>query len=256
MKKKPMIIAGNWKMNPESTQEATKLFAVYTRLAKANPKQDFVVAAPAVYLETLAKKNKHPNLQVCAQNVFYEDAGSYTGAVSIPMVQSMGVNSVLIGHSERRQLFGVSDEIVNKKIIHAIEKDMPMIVCFGEDERDEEAAFTEVLESQLKNILEPFVGTRKAGLLTLAYEPVWAIGSGAKRAVTEDELFSTLILITNIVKKYLGESRAKKMNILYGGSVNADNAQALSTVPGVAGFLIGRASLNAQSIKAITTNSA
>ena len=252
MKKMPFIIAGNWKMNPTNLKEAKKLFAVYKQLAKKYSNYRYYSYVPSLYLEPLARVARAGGMRLGAQNIYFQDSGSYTGAVSIPMVQDVGVESVLIGHSERRNLFGVSEEMIGKKITQAIGHNMPMTVCFGESIRDEQGDYTEELERQLETIMTPFVNSRKTKLLTLAYEPVWAIGAGAKRPVTEDELFSTLLLIKKIVATHIGENLTKQVPILYGGSVNAENAQQLSQVPGVGGFLIGRASLGKQSMDDIS----
>lgn len=239
-------------MNPETNVRASALGAIYRRLGKKFSDLNFHAYVPAVYLDHIAhKNNKDGRIIVGAQNIYIHDKGSYTGAISIPMVQSLGVNQVLIGHSERRSLFGVNNEVVGQKIEQAIIHNMPMTVCFGENSRDRTGTYAETLEKQLNAILEPFGNGRKTGLLTLAYEPVWAIGAGAKRPVTEDELFSTIILIRNIIAKKLGQNKSKQIPILYGGSVNGDNAHELSRVPGVGGFLVGRASLNRESLESI-----
>ena len=252
MKVSPSLrLAGNWKMNPETIQEARRLFTQYRRLAEQYPQVQLEAFVPAVYLAPLSKARQETGLRIGAQNIYIHDHGSYTGAISVPMVQSLGVNQVLIGHSERRTLFGVKDEIITQKIQHALDHDMPMTVCFGEEGRDSQGVYTEVLEEQLATILTPLSQRRKTSLLTLAYEPIWAIGAEARRAVSEDELFSTLILIRNIIGKHLGATQAKKIPLLYGGSVKGENAVALSGVPGVDGFLIGRASLSKASLEAI-----
>lgn len=251
--KKKFTIAANWKMNPETQAEAKKLFATYKKLAKKYPAYNFIVAVPAPFLAVLGSSKTTPgNLILSAENIYIHDSGSYTGAVSIPMIQDAGANSTLIGHSERRNLFGVSDELISQKITQAISHKLPMTVCFGESQRDESGNYIEELETQLRFVTAPFVKNTSAKLLTLAYEPVWAIGKHAKRPITEDELFSTMLLIKNIVTKQLGETQAKKVKILYGGSVNPDNAQTLAATPGVDGFLIGRAGLNSESITNIT----
>lgn len=238
-------------MNPSTLKEAVRLFGANKRLAKIHPNLVFEVFVPAPFLHPLSTKNKDETITMGAQNIYIKEQGSYTGAISFAMVKDAGAGRVLIGHSERRELFGVSDETVQKKVNLALEHGMPMTVCFGEHNRDNKGNYTEEIERQLSYILEPFRGTKKATLLTLAYEPVWAIGAAAKRPVTEDELFSTIILIRNVVAKYVGEHRSREMTILYGGSVNADNALSLSKVPGVDGFLIGRASLDSASLKQI-----
>ena len=251
MKKNNFTIAGNWKMNPGTLSEAKKLFAHYKRMANKYPRRNFVCAVPAIYLVPLSLADRPKNLILCAQNVYFEDSGSYTGSISVPMVKDAGIEMVLIGHSERRSIFGVSNEIISKKITQAIKHNIPMVVCFGETERDEEGHYTEQLRTQLEAITQPFADARKLSLLYLAYEPVWAIGAGAKRSVTEDELFSTLLLIQNMLSE-LVKQKAKTIPVWYGGSVNPDNAQALAKVPNVRGFLIGRASLDREKISNIT----
>lgn len=252
--KQRFIVAGNWKMNPQTPEEARELMRGYRRLARTNEHIAYRACVPSVYLPVVESKKAQGEVVVCAQNIYHEDAGAYTGAVSLPMVRAVGAGSVLIGHSERRNLFGVSDEVVSSKIAAAMEHDMPMIVCFGESARDESGLYTDELREQLEHIVEPFVSSRKIKLLTLAYEPVWAIGEGAKRAVSQDELFSTAILIRNILVEMLGERRGKMVPLLYGGSVNPDNAYTLARTPGIQGFLIGRASLDYQSMKAISAS--
>lgn len=251
--KQKFIIAGNWKMNPATPQEARGLMRAYRRDAVRYPKIEYRVCVPSVYLPILQSKTSD-SVGLYAQNVYFEDQGAYTGALSFPMVRGVGAEGVLIGHSERRNIFGVSDEIVHKKIEAALEHDMPMIVCFGESNRDDSGEYTDTLKSQLTAILAPFVDSRKIKLLTLAYEPVWAIGADATRPVTQDELFSTAILIRNILKDTLGERRGNMVPLLYGGSVNVDNAAELSRTRGIQGFLIGRAGLEAESLRAISDN--
>lgn len=253
--KKKFIIAANWKMNPETQAQAKKLFTTYKKLAKKYTGIHFIVAAPSPFLSVLGSSKTTPdNLWLSAENIYIHDSGSYTGAVSIPMIKDVGAQATLIGHSERRNLFGVSDDLISNKITQSILHKLPMTVCFGESQRDESGHYIEELQNQLRFITKPFTTSSSVKLLTLAYEPVWAIGKDAKRPITEDELFSTILLIKNILKEQLGEQAAKKIKILYGGSVNADNAHTLATTPGVDGFLIGRAGLNAQSITAITNS--
>ncbi len=244
-------IVGNWKMNPENRKEATKLFSHYKRCAAEYPHCGFTACVPAVFLCGLERVNRDRQVMLAAQNIYHHDHGSFTGAVSIPMVRDAGCERVLIGHSEMRTIFGVDNDMVTSKIEHSIIHKMPMIVCCGEDTRDESGDYISELETQLAHILEPCKKHRASRLLTLAYEPVWAIGAGAKRSVTHEELFSTILLIRNIVEKHLGPSWAKKVPILYGGSVNPLNAQELAGVPGIQGFLIGRAGLSREGLEGI-----
>jgi len=255
MKNKKFIIAANWKMNPQSLSEAKKLFSIYKRLAKKYETYQFVVATPSVFLHSLGGSKALPNnLKLSAENVYIHDNGSYTGAISVPMVTDAGASATLIGHSERRNIFGVSDDLISKKVAQCVSHKLPMIACFGEAARDESGSYVEELEQQLQAITAPLQNTKQAKLLTLAYEPVWAIGKDAKRPITEDELFSTMLLIKNILHKQLGEKDSKKIKVLYGGSVNEDNAAILSATPGVDGFLIGRAGLDPERIALITKN--
>ena len=250
MKKKKFIVAANWKMNPETQKEAKALFTVYKTLAKKYPDYTFVTTVPSVFLSVLGKSQTTPkNLHLGAENIYLHDKGSYTGAISVPMVKDVGAKLTLVGHSERRNLFGVSNELIEQKISQCVDHKLPVMVCFGEKERDENGEYVEELDKQLSFIIKKFKDNLSAvKLLTLAYEPVWAIGAGAKRPVTEEELFSTMLLIKNILTKHLDEKSMKKIKILYGGSVNPSNAKQLAATPGVDGFLIGRAGLSKDSI--------
>lgn len=187
-----------------------------------------------------------------AQNIFYEEQGAYTGASSVEMVHSVGATSVLIGHSERRALFGVDEEKIAQKISRAISAGMPMIVCIGESNRDTTGKYVDTLEEQLDTVLAPFLkhkGTLQ--LLTIAYEPIWAVGEHSSRAMTADELFSTYLLLEKIMSKHMSVARAKRVPILYGGSVNASNIQEIASVRGISGVLVGRASRDIKELSAM-----
>jgi triosephosphate isomerase len=241
-------------MNPETIQDATKLRTHYRRLASKYPNLDLSYAPPTAYLSALAPK-RDESIGMVAQNIFYEESGAYTGATSVGMVGSVGATAVLIGHSERRTIFGVDEDVIGKKVRAAIEAEMPMIVCIGEQDRDDRGVYIDELEKQLDTILAPFAESAaskaKLKLLTIAYEPLWAVGAKSRRAVTCDELFSTCLLIEKNISKYMSKARAKKIPVLYGGSVNADNVVELAAVQGINGVLVGRASRDPQELEAI-----
>ncbi|MFW0871306.1 MAG: triose-phosphate isomerase family protein [Patescibacteria group bacterium] len=248
------ILVGNWKMNPQSLSEAKKLQRAYGRIQSKYPGIVLSYAPPTVYLSPLASRTgKAPT--IVAQNIFYEEEGAYTGETSIEMARSVGAQAVLIGHSERRHYFGVDEKSIGKKIKKAIYENMPMIVCIGEQERDSAGEYIDVLETQLNTVLAPFANKKtKLGLLTIAYEPLWAIGSKATRAITADELFSTYLLLEKIMSTYMSTNRAKRIPVLYGGSVDGDNIADLASVPGIDGVLVGRASLDKQELERICKN--
>lgn len=248
----PFIIAGNWKMNPQTIHEARKLFAGYKRLASRHEDVTFVAAVPSIFIGLLGRTKTMPdNLFLSAQRISEHDAGAHTGDVSLPMILDAGAHVTIIGHSEQRITHDVTDAVVSKRIEQCIAQSVPMIVCFGEHERDLQGHYSEELERQLSYITKEFVSKKSVELLNLAYEPVWATGEHATRAIDPEELFATILLVRNILDKQLGRGMGKKVTLVYGGSVNSENARVLSAVPGIDGFLLGRASLDLMQIQDI-----
>ena len=245
------LLVANWKMNPKSRKEAQALRRSYQALDKQYANITMYFAPPSAYLSLLGGR-KGSTLHMGAQHFYPLDSGSYTGELSIPMLESVGASWVLIGHSERRKHFGLDDEMTSKQVEAAIAHEMPVVACIGEERRDEAGTYIDTLSKQLEAIMQPFMkNKKKLALLHIAYEPVWAIGEDSKRAVESDELFSTVLLIEKILCKYVSKNRAKKIPVLYGGSVDEHNIHSLASVPGIDGFLVGRAALSTKGYAAL-----
>lgn len=242
MKKHTPLVIGNWKMNPDTVAKSVALF---TEIKKAVGSKkitvDVAIAAPFVSTAALERLAKKSQIALSAQDVFYETAGAYTGEVSVSMLKSVGVTSVIIGHSERRAL-GESEEVIGKKATAVLKNNLTAVVCVGERVRDTHGDYFNFVESQLKSVFA-YVDPKFLARLIIAYEPVWAIGT-QKHATPEDVQEMKLFIQKNIADTF-GRSAVEKVRIIYGGSVSSENAQALLTVGGANGFLVGGASLKA-----------
>ncbi len=231
-------------MNPESKKEALNLFTKLKKVAEKSKKNklklDFILAPPAIYLDSINTKNKKTLIQLSGQDTFYKSSGSVTGGISQTMMKDLGADFSIVGHWERRNIFGEANADVVKKIRSLLDLKMKAIVCVGEQERDEHGEFADILEKQ---ILESLAGVESFELknIMLAYEPVWAIGTGGKK-VTLEILEQSMVLIQKILHKKFGEN-AKKIKVIYGGSVDDTNILELAQVFGVDGFLLGRSGL-------------
>ena len=234
------IIAGNWKMN--KTASETKRFAEeLKRLLPRTKWCDVVVCVPAVNIPAAMKAFKDLRVSVGAQNVFYEKSGAYTGEVSADMLKDLGVKYVIIGHSERRQYFGETDFTVNKKVIAALEAGLHPIICVGETLDQRELGVTmELIALQLKSALAG-VPAEKARKCVIAYEPVWAIGTG--KTATAEQAGEVCSNIRAAIRGLYGARVARSVTIQYGGSMNPKNAAELLAQPDIDGGLIGGAAL-------------
>lgn len=232
------IIIGNWKMNPESLKEAQKLF----NSIKSNKETEVVVCPPFIYLSLLKGK-------LGAQNCFYEDKGAYTGEVSASMLKGLGCEYVIIGHSERRQYFKEDNEMINKKIKKALSLGLKVIFCIGETEKEREEEKTDqIIQDELIYGLEG-VSNSKMSSVSIAYEPIWAIGTGNPCDIEEAQ--SMGLLIRKIISKTYNLSISKNLCLLYGGSVNSSNASGYLKEAGFQGLLVGGASLKADEFNKI-----
>lgn len=236
------LIAGNWKMfktGAESIAAATRL----AELASEVVDTDIMIAPTFLSLPLVSQAVAGSKVRVGAQNLFYESEGAYTGEVSAPMVKEAGADYAIIGHSERRQYFGETDETVGRKIAAALGSDLIPILCIGETEaeREEEETFS-VLDKQVNDGLKDF-GSEELGTLVIAYEPVWAIGTG--KTATPDQVAEIHEYIRTLVEKKFGNALAMSMRILYGGSVKPDNVSKIMKINDVDGALVGGASLDA-----------
>ena len=234
------IIAGNWKMNmnPEQTAEFVK--AVKDKLPKATEVES-VIAAPAVDLPALLENAKGSELKVAAENCYFEDEGAFTGETSPKVLKEMGVDYVIIGHSERRDYFHETDEDINKKEHAIFNNGMTPIVCCGESLETREAGKAEEwVEAQVKAALKDLTAEQVSNLV-IAYEPIWAIGTG--KTATSDQAEEICAVVRKTVADLYDQGVADKVRIQYGGSVKPANVKELMAKPNIDGGLVGGASL-------------
>jgi triosephosphate isomerase len=232
---KPLII-GNWKCNPSNLEEAKALAAVVAEGSKDLKDVEVVICPPSIFISPLSNYN----IILGAQNCFSAE-GAFTGEISVAMLEDMGVKYVILGHSERRNMFNETDEEINAKLIRVLQSKMTPIICIGEkeEERGEGKTF-EVLSQQLDECLNTVISIEN---IVLAYEPVWAIGTG-KFAEAED-IKEIRIFIQEFLAKKFSEDAAKKVRIIYGGSVGSSNIKSYLSEAGMDGVLVGGASLKA-----------
>jgi len=242
------IIAGNWKMY-KTVSDAVVFTKEFRKLAENLQGVELVLAPPFTAVYAVCEAARASNIAVAAQNVYWEKEGAFTGEVSAGMIRESGAEYVIIGHSERRRLFGDTDQMVNRRTRAAIAADLIPIVCVGEtlDERDGNLTLS-VLDRQLKDGLDGFTGEQVAALV-IAYEPVWAIGTG--RNASPQQAQEAHAHIRGRLRQWLGADAADACRILYGGSVKPDNARDLLAQPDVDGALVGGASLDPRSFLAI-----
>lgn len=237
MRKK--IIAGNWKMNKTPSEAEILVKEISAKVSGAVC--DVVVCPPAVNLERVINAASGTNLCVGAQNVHFEDSGAFTGEIAADMLTEIGVKYVIIGHSERRQYFGETDETVNKRTVQAISKGLIPIICVGETLTEREQGVTEETVRRQTKIAFSDIKKEDAANTVIAYEPVWAIGTG--KTATAEQAEEVCSLIRNTIKELYDADTAEKIRIQYGGSMNAKNAAELLAKPDIDGGLIGGASL-------------
>jgi triosephosphate isomerase (TIM) len=238
------VIAGNWKMN-KTVSEALALVRELKGLVASIPgdRVEIAVAPPFVSLQAVAKELEGSPVKLAAQNCYWEASGAFTGEVSAPMLKDVGCAYVIVGHSERRQYFGETDETVNKRTRAVLGAGMKPIVCVGETLAEREANRTlEVVERQVAGALKGFQAAEVAGFV-LAYEPVWAIGTG--RTATSAQAQEVHRTIREQLGRLYDRGTAEQVRIQYGGSVKPDNAAELLGQPDVDGALVGGASLKA-----------
>ncbi len=245
MRKK--IIAGNWKMNKTPSEAAELAAAIVKNSAGAGC--DVVVCPTAVCLPGVVEKTSGSNVEVGAQNVHFMECGAYTGELAANMLTDIGVKYVIIGHSERRQYFGETDDTVNLRTKAALSGGLLPIVCVGESLTERENGVTS--ETVCRQVKLAFLGIDKADAekVVIAYEPVWAIGTG--KTATAEQADEVCGIIRGTIGSLYGEDAAEKIRIQYGGSMNAGNAAELLSKPNIDGGLIGGASLTAEDFDVI-----
>lgn len=245
MRKK--IIAGNWKMNTTG-KEALDLVELLKNDIDTD-KSDVVLCVPYVHLNSVANAVKGTKINLGAQNMHFADSGAFTGEISPKMLKEIGVKYVIIGHSERRAYFNETDEVVNKKVIKAINEELIPILCVGEslEERESETTF-EIVRLQVKNAFIN-VAASDAKKVVIAYEPIWAIGTG--KTATKEQAQEVCKEIRNVIKEIYNQEVSDEIRIQYGGSVTADTASELFAMPDIDGGLVGGASLKADFSKIV-----
>ena len=239
------IIAGNWKMNKTAAQAVELINELKPLVAKSKP--EVVICVPYTDLWVAKEAIKGSKIKLGAENVAWADSGAFTGEISADMLKEIGVEYVIIGHSERRQYFGETDETVNMRLKQALAKELKPIVCVGETLTEREKNKTKrVLKKQ---ILEGFKDVTDFSNIVIAYEPVWAIGTG--KTATAEDANKTIGYIRSLVKKTWGAEVAKALRIQYGGSMKPSNAKELMAMRNIDGGLIGGAALKAEDFAGI-----
>ncbi len=245
--KRAAVIAGNWKMNKTPAETVELINEMKPLVAGADC--GVVLCVPFVDLAVALEAAKGSNISIGAENCHFEASGAYTGEVSAPMLKAMGVEYVIIGHSERRQYFGETDVTVNKRTRAALANGLKPIVCVGETLTEREQGITEELVAMQTKIALLDITAEELKNVIIAYEPVWAIGTG--KTATAEQANEVNAVIRATIGKLYGAEAAEGITIQYGGSMNAKNAEELLAQPDVDGGLIGGASLKAEDFSVI-----
>jgi triosephosphate isomerase len=247
MRKK--VVAGNWKMNNDIVESINLISSIKRDLSNKSPNVRVIVCPPFTSLETVSTLIKNSSILLGAQNLHFAESGAFTGEISASMLKSVGCEYVIVGHSERRTLFNEKDEIINKKLKSALTNNLFPIFCIGETLEEREKGITfRVIENQvilgLKNI-----DSSEIKNCIIAYEPVWAIGTG--KNATPDQAEEVHAFLRNLLVNLFSKSVSDEIIIQYGGSVKPENAEDLMKMPNIDGALVGGACLNSDSFKKI-----
>ncbi|XP_043935538.1 triosephosphate isomerase [Protopterus annectens] len=238
------FVGGNWKMNGNKKELGDLIKSLNG--AALDPKTEVVCGAPAIYIQ-YAREMLDPKIGVSAQNCYKVAKGAFTGEISPAMIKDCGANWVILGHSERRHVFGESDELISQKVEHALSENLGVIACIGEKLDEREAGITEQVVFQQTKAIAARVKDWEH--VVLAYEPVWAIGTG--KTATPQQAQEVHHTLRDWVKKNVSEDVANSLRIIYGGSVTGANCKELASQPDVDGFLVGGASLKPEFINII-----
>ena len=240
------LIAANWKMN-KTVGETEDYIKKFLKLIEHPESREILICPPFTSLYVANRLLQGSGVKLGAQNCFYKDKGAYTGEISIPMLKELGCEYVIIGHSERRHIFGESDELINKKIVACIEKGIRPILCVGEKKEEREAGLTfKVVETQIRLALSGV--EEHTDKIDIAYEPVWAIGTGIP--ATPEDAVEVHTFIRNLLNE-INPRNEGKTRILYGGSVKPENAGEFMKHESINGLLVGTASLEPESFAKI-----
>jgi triosephosphate isomerase (TIM) len=244
MSSRKKIIAGNWKMNKTSADAVALARELVTAIGKQSD-VEVVICPPFTAVESVGKVIEGSNIKLGAQNMHFEASGAFTGEVSAPMLRAIFATHVILGHSERRSLFGERDELINQKVLAALKNQLRPIFCVGETLAERESGATlKVVQTQVERGLEG-VSKEQAASVVIAYEPVWAIGTG--KVATTEQAQEVHAFIRGLMTKLFADTLAQKVRILYGGSMKPANAPELLAQKDIDGGLIGGASLEARS---------
>lgn len=236
------IVIANWKMNPVSDSESEKIFNEIKKVAETLSIVQTIIAPPFLFICALSKIATGRKVSIAAQDAFDIPTGAYTSQISAAMLAKAAVQTVILGHSERRAV-GDTNEIVNNKVKAALKVNLQPVVCIGESKRDSNGLYYRFIEQQLKESLAGLVKTAGSKII-VAYEPIWAIGSAAKREATPTEINEMAIFIRKVLTDIFGQAIGNKIAILYGGSVHPENAVVILSEGGMNGLLVGRDSLD------------
>ena len=235
-----VIVAGNWKMN-KTAKEAVKFFNELKPLVADVKNAGIIIGAPFTALETATRETAGSNIKIAAENMNAKESGAYTGEVSPLMLKDLGVEYVILGHSERREYYHENDEIINEKVKSALAHDLKPILCIGEKLEQREAGTTnDVVKTQIVGGLKDITAEQMANVV-LAYEPVWAIGTG--KTATPDQAQEVHAFIRGLLTDLYGKEVAENVTVQYGGSMNDGNAADLIAQTDIDGGLVGGASL-------------
>ena len=245
------IVAGNWKMNNDATQTTALINDLNKALEEVSVNCRVLISPTSINLTSAVALTQDSIIEVSAQNMHQAKSGAFTGEISADMLKDVGVNTVILGHSERRTYFGEDDKILTEKVASALENNLEVIFCFGESLQDRKSGnHFNVVESQLKNAVLSLSASSWEHII-LAYEPVWAIGTG--ETASPEQAQEMHAFIRGLLVNTYGTSVAKNVSILYGGSVKPTNAKEIFSKEDVDGGLIGGASLKASDFTGIIT---
>jgi triosephosphate isomerase len=240
------IIGGNWKMNKGTPSEAIEMLEELISLVKKIDSVDIVIVPPFTVLFSAIQTVKNTNIMIGAQNMYYEEKGAFTGEVSPVFLKELGCKYVILGHSERRDIFNESDDLINKKLKKALKAGLNPIVCIGEHLEERETGRTkDVIENQFKLTFKD-LKSEELNRVTIAYEPIWAIGTG--KTATPEQAEEIHIFIRELIASIYGKNTAETVRIQYGGSIKPTNAKEIFKKENIDGGLVGGASLQSKSL--------
>lgn len=246
------LIAANWKMN-KTIFESISFIKEFKKIIQHEKNAEIIICPPFTSLQAVSKELKGSDIKLGAQNMHFLDSGAYTGEISHAMLKEIGCEYVILGHSERREIFGEDDFLINEKVVAALNHGLSPILCVGENfEQRKSGKIKEVIDSQLRNCLK---NTNKNQILkiNIAYEPIWAISKGNPnhKAATAEDAEEGHRFIREILEKIYDKKISQTVRIIYGGSMKPENAKELLAMPDIDGGLVGNASLNAKSFAEI-----